>query len=343
MNKKLDLLVLSNVAPGARPFGAQGYFFRELGALAEQQGLSVGVADVLSGENISDMQLYDVQGTPLGRNDSVGAYYDRLAAGWDRASSKPTRVALEDEERVFNPLHALDLMGDKLATYERLTAVKLPSPLTVSVEQVLASSSTLDLLPDALVLKPRSGSQGSGVKFVNRSGHSLAWDDGGKITNSDLTGKLSNYLLQEDVGHPEILEVRTLVQRRGRTLTAIGSYAKVSKEGALGNISLGAQARSIQEIPEFPVQIPIDLIETNAVAACLAIDECTTGELFEAGVDQAVTREGASWILEVNGRPARFGFELIARHASSFLERKRYAAIRRASVQSILDYALDRN
>lgn len=188
---------------------------------------------------------------------------------------------LEDRGvRVVNSAHAIERTVDKLWTSSLLEQCGLPTPETVVCESFDEAMAAFRRMGD-VVVKPLFGSMGLGM--VRVTDEELAWRVFRAI--EEIRGV---YYLQRAVDH-EGRDIRVFVLG-GRVLGAIERRSR----GWRTNLARGGSARALEISPEWSA---LSLRAAEAVGA------------EYAGVDLLPARDGAIYVLEVNGIPGWEGFQ----------------------------------
>lgn len=335
-----DLIVLTELAGSGRPFGKQTNFFADLEKMATESGYRLGIGDVSSLRAFdTTLDVYAANSEFIAR--SAGrAYYNRAISS-DAVNRQVGQYAgVVGSAILFNGIASVEAMQDKYYCSLLFDSSGIPVPMSMFTSEINGRLDRLADFGDSLVLKPRSGMQGEGIQFVEREGNQLmAGDECYAI--EDLPTLFPNHIVQQNVRPASGFEVRTLVQFEGNSYNAVASYVKDSPVRSVANLSRGARARSPREVHPALDAKTIDTIENNAVAAVEAVRTASSdNRLFEAGVDQIVDDSGRCWIIEINGRPGRFGLSLVAKYSGLATERNRYRAMRQKSLWNIIQYGL---
>jgi RimK family alpha-L-glutamate ligase len=188
---------------------------------------------------------------------------------------------LEDRGvRVVNSARAIERTVDKLWTSSLLAQCGLPTPDTVVCESFEEAMEAFRSMGD-VVVKPLFGSMGLGM--VRVSDEEVAWRVFRAI--EEIRGV---YYLQRTIEH-EGRDLRVFVLG-GRVLGAIERRAR----GWRTNLARGGRARAVE-------------ISAEWRALALRAAEAVGAEY--AGVDLLPARDGAVYVLEVNGIPGWEGFQ----------------------------------
>lgn len=187
------------------------------------------------------------------------------------------------------------------------------------------------------VLKPVSGSHGSGILHIKMAGvHE--YDVKGRDANNQLLEHkftaspalytwikhfINNrpYIIQQYLElldhHEKTYDIRALVQKNQRGLWQLtGTAVRTgSANGFTSNLRGGGKAAAtvpyLQAI--FPKKTVLHLYESICRLSAMLPPflESYFGRLAELGIDFGVDRSGRLWILEVNSKPGRSVFQLI--------------------------------
>lgn len=339
----VDLVVLSSSPmKGDKPFGAQTNYFRDLSACACERGLTLAVADASEAKRERGkwkFPLFDVDGRSRGHG-SGWVYYDRVSDVHRWQTDEKSRLVLEDEAPVFNSWNSLSFSQDKYSVYEKLSRhSEICVPTTVAISGLVDGPELVDRLADTVILKPRIGTKGRGVQSVRRCGASFLIGEE-RFTVDGMVQRYPQYILQDDIfaTHGGLAEMRTLVQAVAGPPQAVGSFVKVLTAPGPGNLSQTCRATALDET-EIGMEHRRESVERAALTALSVLSASVGPGLFETGVDQIVSEDGRVWLLEINGRPARFGFQLIARYSKKKVNRDQYAMIRHAAVDNVVAHA----
>ncbi|MEA2007352.1 MAG: ATP-grasp domain-containing protein [Patescibacteria group bacterium] len=186
--------------------------------------------------------------------------------------------------RIFtfiNDLALSELMSDKWLTYQKF---KIYSPKTVLIEKGddLGKIKSLDC--EKIILKPLSGSGGSGIEIVDHE----------KISNKQFP-YIAQELITTNTGIKGIVDgphdLRVIIKDD----KLIYSYVRIPSRGRLlANLSQGAKIKVI-DIENLPTQIP-------EIASHISKKlENFHHKLYS--IDFAFDKKNKPWIIEMNSRP----------------------------------------
>ncbi|MGK8552901.1 YheC/YheD family protein [Nocardia gipuzkoensis] len=335
-----DLIVLTELAGSGRPYGKQTNFFADLEKMATESGYRLGIGDINSLRSLdSTLDVY-AAGSELIARSAGRAYYNRAISS-DAMNRRVGQYAnVVGSAILFNGIASAEAMRDKHYCHLLFDSSGIPVPMSMLTTEINGRLDRLADFGDSLVLKPRSGMQGNGIQFLEREGNRLV-AGGESHAIEDLPALFPNHIVQQNVRPASGFEVRTLVQFEGNSYNAVASYVKDSPARSVANLSRGARARSPREVHPALDAKTVETIENNAIAAVEAVRTASSdNRLFEAGVDQIVDDSGRCWIIEINGRPGRFGLSLVAKYSGLSTERDRYRVMRHKSLWNIIEYGL---
>ena len=312
-----------------RLFGDQTGFFVELAGACRERGVSMVAYGIGPGGSLHRL-AHDGEGwRPAGKRPAR-VFYDRLAA----RPLPPDAVA---SAYVFNPPEARRLMSDKHVTAEALAGtpgVNVPRSLVIAGPDRLGELTGADVL-----VKPRIGQQGEGIRWL-RPMPGGSWRDLGSgkvLTGTGMAERFRGWLIQRRVGSGDAppVEARVLVQRSDGELAVTGGYGRrAGRSYEPGNLSRGAAVLPLEWVDGAPD------VAATALAAVRRVEEVVGVEVFEAGVDVVLDDNGRPWVVEVNSRPARRGFTVVADMAREPEIRELYRQRRRTSVDRIAEYVV---
>ena len=328
-----------------RPFAGQTHFFREITRAADQRGGETVVFDLHAlhgatpGAPVPGLR-YDL-GADLWGPARVAAplwLYDRcFFAPEERDEILSQREAVLRGRRAFNPPETSRLLGDKLAFSRCLSRHGIDTPETWPVS-AMADSKRFDGLPASLVVKPRYGMKGRGVRFARVTPEGcFDFGDGNRLDVEALIRCHHDDLIQPyvpslRVGRGAVVDVRALIQRVAGVWQVVGAYVRTGDPGQPLNLSRGAWIEPLGRhfAPELEARI-----RDQAVAVGQILEATAPGG-FEMGVDFIVDRSERIWCLEANSKPARLGLRILAGDRTQPQEvRRRFADARRRSVDNI--------
>jgi RimK family alpha-L-glutamate ligase len=188
---------------------------------------------------------------------------------------------LEDRGvRVVNSPRAIEKTVDKFWTSSLLEQCGVPTPPTIVCDNPEEAIAAFRMLGDVIV-KPLFGSMGLGM--VRVSDEEMAF----RVfrTLEQIRGV---YYLQRAIGHDGV-DIRAFVMG-GRVLGAI----ERSSEGWRTNLARGGTARAVTLTDEW---------------SALAVRAAAAVGADYAGVDLLASRDGARYVLEVNGIPGWRGLQ----------------------------------
>jgi RimK family alpha-L-glutamate ligase len=176
---------------------------------------------------------------------------------------------------VLNPPRAIECAVDKYLTTARLAKANLPVPKTIACQTVDDAMKAFETFGGDVVLKPLFGSEGRGI-----------------IRLSDAT--LAERAFRLLVGLGSVLYLQEFILHNGfdlRLLVIGKAVLAMRRSNALDwrtNISRGATAEAIEPRDEW-----VDLARRAAKTVGASI----------AGVDLLTSREGQTYVIEVNAVP----------------------------------------
>lgn len=185
--------------------------------------------------------------------------------------------------RVMNSARAIERTVDKFWTSSLLEQCGLPTPETVVCESFDEAMAAFRRMGD-VVLKPLFGSMGLGM--VRLADEETAWRVFRAV--EEIRGV---YYVQRTVDH-EGRDIRVFVLG-GRVLGAIERRSP----GWRTNLARGGAARPVDRLP--------------AAWSALALRAAAAVGAEYAGVDLLPARDGAVYLLEVNGIPGWEGFQRV--------------------------------
>ncbi len=368
--------ILSRRAPdeAGRPFGPPTGFFAECCQAAAKLGLRAVVfdaTDVDPGQGtVKPATVVDGRWVECGREPFPAVIYDR-APVVDPAGSVAAERARDLFDRAgisfVNPLTFIRLAADKLETYRRLAGGGLPVPRTALLDE--QSLRAFLFRYDHVYIKPRAGSQGTGVIEVVRYGDgrhvirtlAATYEIRGARPARDRIMELAG---QGAAGSPDCLvqqgiaaeppgrrrfprfDLRLLMQKNGRSKCILtGLAARVSQTGGpTSNLSNGARSEEAEPVLDalYGRSAREKVLRDAAEASFAAWGrmEAELGPIGEVGLDIVPDAGGTPWIIEVNARPGRNVFKRIADSADvSAPARRRFGALRRRAVSRPFEYA----
>ena len=283
------------------PFGSQAAFLLPLIETAHGRGLAVGLFDLAS---LEDRDA--ASGTWFAVGDLAGVagvfalppvVYDRHLDGTDGDHTR--RLRLAEHRVVMNPPAVQALMVDKLWTNRLLRDAGIPVPLERRHGGRRGKT----------VTKPRFGRLGRGVEIQRRR----PW---GRVAPSRDEAMVSQeYIEPMPFGgaHPH---VKVHVQRDGVDLRAVGAAVRYWPEPFIGTGDLPAAA----PVGDYEAVLPSDavprggLVHTTGNVAVQAVQalEGHAGVVHEAAVDVVIGRHGGLTVIEVNSKPGRGNYRLLA-------------------------------
>ncbi|HII71853.1 TPA: YheC/YheD family protein [Candidatus Woesearchaeota archaeon] len=325
---------------GDKPYRKQTTFFKEL----TEEGRKIGVqVCVFAGKDYSaqgktvDAQFYDPETGRWARKQikMPEVVYDR-GAGMTSAVHK----AIQDAGTLLNPRELGLLVGDKQATHDALHKkgvrydTKVRQPETHSY-----SKKNLGKMIDnhgTVFLKPRAGSQGTGiirvkkledkfeVKYEDKTKHVKRGElhDTVDSAASEMTGRgvQSDYIVQQGIDLPEyndaVFDVRVMLHKdeKGRWQRT-SMMARVGKKGRVNsNTSTGGSGVRLSKIISDLYGQGFSHGRQDTVANNVRQAAHSTAEAIEAhlgkpvgelGVDICLDREGNAYVIEANSKPGR--------------------------------------
>lgn len=368
--------ILTRRAPDeqGRPFGPPTGFFEECCQAAAALDLHTVVfdaADVDSREGtVKPATVVDGQWVECRREPWPAVIYDRapvvnpagsLAA--DRARSLFDRAGIP----FVNPLSFILLAVDKLEICRRMTAGGVAVPHTGCLDGHALRAFLARY--DHVYVKPRAGSQGTGVMEIVRCGggrhviRTLAatyeiWGDRPARERvmelaASYRQESRGFLVQQGISAEPAndrrfprFDLRLLMQKNGQARWILtGLAARVSQTGGpTANLSNGARSEEAEPVLDalFGRSRRKAILRRAAEAsfAACGILESELGPIGEVGLDVVPDAAGTPWIIEINARPGRNVFKRIAHSADvPAPARLRYGAIRRRAVARPFEYA----
>ena len=368
--------ILSRRSPNeaGRPFGPPTGFFVECCQAAAKLDLRAVVFDALdvdSGQGtIKPATVVDGRWVECGLEPFPTVIYDRAPvvdpAG--SAAAEPVRSLFDRAGISFvNPLPFIRLAADKLETYRRMSAGGLPVAHTAPLDE--QSLRTFLSRYDHVYVKPRAGSQGTGVIEVVRTGdgrhvirtlaatYEIRGAQPARYRIMDLaghgpTGALDCLVQQGISAEPPgerrfpRFDLRLLMQKNGHARSILtGLVARISQaSGPTTNLSNGARSEEAEPLLDalYGRSMRKEVLRRAAKAsyATCGLMEAELGPIGEVGLDIVPDTAGMPWIIEVNARPGRNVFKRIADSADvSAPARRRFGAIRRSAVSRPFEYA----
>lgn len=368
--------ILSRRAPdeASRPFGPPTGFFAECCQAAAKLGLRAVVFDAMDVDpgqgTVKPATVVDGRWVECAREPFPAVIYDR-APVVDPAGSAAAERARDLFDRAgisfVNPLSFIRLAADKLETYRRLAGGGLPVPRTALLDE--QSLRAFLSRYDHVYIKPRAGSQGTGVIEVVRSGDgrhvvrtlTATYEIRGARPARDRIMELAGQgpeespdcLVQQGIAaeapgqrrFPRF-DLRLLMQKNGRSRCILtGLVARVSQTGGpTSNLSNGARSEEAEPLLDalYGRSAREKVLRDAAEASFAAWGrmEAELGPIGEVGLDIVPDAAGTPWIIEVNARPGRNVFKRIAGSADvSAPARRRFGALRRRAVSRPFEYA----
>ena len=371
--------ILSRRAPdgAGRPFGPPTGFFVECCQAAAKLDLRAVIFDALDVDpgqgTIKPATVVGGKWVECDREPFPTVIYDR-APVVDPAGSAAAEQARSLFDRAgisfVNPLSFIRLAADKLETYRRMSDGGLPVPHTAPLDE--QSLRTFLSRYDHVYIKPKAGSQGTGVIEVVRSVHgrhvirtlASTYEIGGAQPARDRIMDLAD---QGSAGSPDCLvqqgisaeppgkrrfprfprfDLRLLMQKNGHARCILtGLVARISQtSGPTSNLSNGARSEEAEPLLDalYGRSMRKEVLRRAAKAsnATYGMMEAELGPIGEVGLDIVPDAAGMPWIIEVNARPGRNVFKRIADSADvSVPARRRFGAIRRSAVSRPFEYA----
>lgn len=368
--------ILTRRAPDeqGRPFGPPTGFFEECceaAATLDLRAVVFDAADVDASEGtVSAATVVDGRWVECGREPWPAVIYDR-APVLDPAGSLAADRArgLFDQAGIpfVNPRSFIRLAVDKLEICRRMAAGGVAAPHTGCLDDHTLRAFLARY--DHVYVKPRAGSQGTGVMEIVRCGggrhvirtlaatHEIWGDRPARDRVVELAAssrqESRGFLVQQGISAEPAddrrfprFDLRLLMQKNGRARWILtGLAARVSQTaGPTTNLSNGARSEEAEPVLDALYGCPLrkEILRRAAetsFAAC-GILESELGSIGEVGLDMVPDAAGKPWIIEINARPGRNVFKRIAHSADVPVPvRRRYGAIRRRAVARPFEYA----
>lgn len=204
-----------------------------------------------------------IRGLPVGSLQQVVLRMDLLST-WERAG-----VA------VINAAKTMECAVDKYLSLVRLSAAKLPVPLTIACQNLKQATQAWEQFTGDVVLKPLFGSEGRGLMRFQ----SLAE---AKPRLLELEQQQQVIYLQQYIDHPG-WDLRLLVIGN-----QVFGMRRAGQDNWRNNASLGAE---------------IDYYRPTDAETAMAFEATEAIGAVIAGVDLIYSRCGQPFVLEVNGAP----------------------------------------
>ena len=368
--------ILSHRAPDdqGRPFGPPTGFLMECCQTAEKLDMRAVVFDAVDVDSdrgvVTPATVVDGRWIECGPEPWPSVIYDR-ASVLDPVFSAPADRVRGQFDRAqipfVNPLPFIRLAADKLETYRRMAAGGLAVPHTGCLGEHTLRAFLARY--DHVYIKPRAGSQGTGVIEIVRSRNgrhvirtlaaTYEVKDGqsarDRIMELVCEGrtKTRDCLVQQGISTESAdgrrfprYDLRLLMQKDGKARWFLtGLVARVSQTGGpTANLSNGARSEEAEPVldgrygPALRKKILRRAAEAS-FATCEILEE-NLGPIGELGLDIVPDASGAPWIIEINAKPGRNVFKRIAHSADvPGPVRQRYGAIRMKSVARPFEYA----
>lgn len=368
--------ILTRRAPDeqGRPFGPPTGFFEECceaAATLDLRAVVFDAADVDSAQGtVSPATVVDGRWVECVPEPWPAVIYDR-APVLDPAGARAADNArsLFDQAGIpfVNPVSFVRLAVDKLKMHRRLADADLALPHT----EILDAHTLRAFMAryDHVYIKPRVGSQGTGVMEIVRCGGGrrvirtldATFELGGESPAMDRIMALTagaraepmGCLVQQGISAEPAgerrfprFDLRLLMQKQGQARWDLtGLAARVGQtSGPTTNLSNGARSEEAEPVLDALYGRPLrkEILrraDLASFAACRLLD-AELGPIGEVGLDIVPDTAGLPWIIEINARPGRNVFRRIARSEDvTDSARQRYGAMRRRSVARPFEYA----
>ena len=368
--------ILSRRVPdeAGRPFGPPTGFFAECCQAAAKLDLRAVVFDALDVDpaqgTVKPATVEDGRWVECDREPFPAVIYDRapVIAPAGSKEAEQARTLFDGTGISFvNPLSFIRLAADKLESYRRMAGGGLSVPRTALLDQQSLRTFLADYTH--IYIKPRAGSQGTGIIEVVRSGNgrhvirtlAATYEVRGAQPARDRIMRLAgsgsaespDFLVQQGIAAEppgerrfQRFDLRLLMQKNSRSKCILtGLVARISQTGGpTSNLSNGARSEEAEPILEalYGRSIGKEVLRRAAEAsfAACGLMEAELGPIGEVGLDIVPDADGMPWIIEVNARPGRNVFKRIANSADvSAPARRRFGAIRRRAVSRPFEYA----
>lgn len=368
--------ILSHRAPAdhGRLFGSPTGFLKECCQAAAKLDMRAVVFDAVDVDpdqkTVTPATVVDGRWVECGPEPWPVVIYDRASVLDPVFSPAADRVrGLFDRAQIpfVNPLPIIRLAADKLETYRRMAGGGLAVPHTGCLGEHTLRAFLARY--DHVYIKPRAGSQGTGVIEIVRSSSGrhvirtlaatfeINGERSARDRIMDLTGEgrteTRDSLVQQGISAEppdgrrfSRYDLRLLMQKDGKARWFLtGLVARVSQTGGpTANLSNGARSEEAEPVLDalYGRTQRKEILRRAAEASfatCEILEE-ELGPIGELGLDIVPDAAGLPWIIEINAKPGRNVFKRIAHSADvPGPARLRYGAIRRKSVARPFEYA----
>ncbi len=358
----------------ARPFGPATGFLAECCQAAAKLDMRAVAFDAVNvdpdQEAVTPATVVDGRWVECGSEPWPAVIYDRASVLDPIFSPAADRVrGLFDRARIpfVNPLPFIRLAADKLETYRRMAGGGLAVPHTGCLGEHTLRAFLARY--EHVYIKPRAGSQGTGVIEIVRSGsgrhvirtqaatYEIKGERSALDRIMDLAGEgraeTRDCLVQQGLSaeppdrrrFPRY-DLRLLMQKDGKARWFLtGLVARVSQTGGpTANLSNGGRSEEAEPVldAQYGRALRKEILRSAAEASfatCEILEE-ELGPIGELGLDIVPDAAGSPWIIEINAKPGRNVFKRIA-HSSDVpgRVRQRYGTIRMKSVARPFEYA----
>ncbi|EAY31624.1 YheC/YheD family protein [Microscilla marina] len=294
--------------------------------------------------------------------------YDRF---WARTPQDLARVrALKAQVmaaggNIQNPQALSDFARDKYQVFEFLKQQQLPTidTLQLAPNQEEALAAFLDKYPMKKVfyIKANTGGQGRDIYILHRAapGFSIEWGNKGHVFTqvSELHAFLVQHLAHQTfIVQPRAhtarvnggsFDVRVLIQNYGNAQYHLGGMGvRVGARGGfMSNLSLGATAMSFDDLVRYFQRVyaqDLAHLREKMTELCLHAAHLLHqqyGDFVELGFDLLLTQDQQIQLLEINARPARWLFTMIANASDHHpAQQAEFRRIRRASTGKFMHF-----
>lgn len=215
-------------------------------------------------------------------------------------------------------------IGDKLSVYKRIKRAKEFEQYLIPFYELTDEQVFFDMMKqyEKVILKPKTGHQGSGIVFIEKDGNHYRINEAGIISTrkeKQLLDLLSDKIEEQDyvvqqfitsqtkTGH--VFDFRLHVQKNGEGKWVITSiYPRI---GRLGTITSNMGSGGYSTYLDVFLQTEFDnywydiqrYIEYFALSFSNHFDSLYDHVLDELGIDVGIDEDQKLWLFEVNWRP----------------------------------------
>ncbi len=377
INERITLGIFSRLFEDERkPFGRQTRMFIEMFELCERHPVELYVFHQDSFEGSSWERIaegWKWNGAAWQRISGLklpDVVYDRgFFKGTGFEEKRRTIVDLlygEYGKPFINSPSVSRISSDKWKSHLFLEEQGIQTPRTWLQSDIsLMYEKAEDLDAGFYFIKPRLGQQGRGIFLLERCAPSPSAPDGLKVFNGqgelitihrkyfkelvrDAAFPSGDYILQKAVFpslRRDAFDLRMLIQKGSDGKNRItGSHVRVSMDRSVAlNLSGGAYIDGVEKhlgkyLGEEEVRNVVRKTESTAMDTVELIDELV-GECGELGIDFVFDDKWRPYVLELNSKPGKFAFFLLAADAGTKVAGVRYKEMRSKAVMNPVFYA----